>query len=81
MSTTATPSPAMERLKDFNLLVLGAIGTATLFCFYLLLKKDHDAPVSYNVTPPTQIQPGWKGEILKEPTLKVMPRLVGIRSC
>ncbi|ORX93281.1 Aldehyde/histidinol dehydrogenase, partial [Clohesyomyces aquaticus] len=61
----------MERLEDFNLLVLGAIGTATLFCLYLLLKKDYEAPVSYNVTPPTQIQPGWQGGILEEPTLKV----------
>lgn len=61
----------MERLNDPSLSVLSAIGVATLFVLYFLLRKDDEAPVPYQVTPPEQVRPGWKGEVLEEPNLKV----------
>ncbi|KAF2689379.1 ALDH-like protein [Lentithecium fluviatile CBS 122367] len=61
----------MEHLEGYNTYVLGAIGALTLGLFYILLRSDPEAPVPYNVTPPEQSQPGWKGEVLEEPSLKV----------
>jgi delta 1-pyrroline-5-carboxylate dehydrogenase len=63
----------MERFEDYNAYVLGAIGALTLGLFYILLRSDPEAAVAYNVTPPEQSNPGWKGEVLEEPTLKVRP--------
>jgi hypothetical protein len=61
----------MERFEDFNVLLLGAIGAVTSLCFYFLLRTNLEAPVPFHVTPPAQIQPGWKGEILNDLSLKV----------
>lgn len=70
----------MERLDDYNAYILGAIGAVTLFIFYILLKKDPEAPVPYNVTPPEQTKPGWKGEVLEEPSQKVRNFRMTIRN-
>jgi delta 1-pyrroline-5-carboxylate dehydrogenase len=61
----------MERLEDYNAYVVGIVGALTLSVFYLLLRSDPEAAVPYNVTPPQQSMPGWKGEVLEEPSLKV----------
>ena len=61
----------MERLEDHNTYVLGAISAISLVFFYLLFRTDPEAAVPYEVTPPEQVKPGWKGEILEEPSLKV----------
>lgn len=61
----------MELLDDYNTYVLGTIGALTLAFFYFLLRSDPEAPVTYNVTPPAESQPGWTGEPLEELTLKV----------
>jgi acyl-CoA reductase-like NAD-dependent aldehyde dehydrogenase len=51
--------------------VLGAVGAATLYFLYLLLRNDAEAPVPYSVAPPEQARPGWRGPFIQEPTLKV----------
>lgn len=61
----------MEHLEEYNTYVLGAIGAVTLVAFYFLFRGDPEAAVPYNVTPPQQVKPGWKGEVLEEPSLKV----------
>ncbi|KAF2464915.1 ALDH-like protein [Lindgomyces ingoldianus] len=61
----------MENLEDLKAYVASAIGLLTLLFFYLVLRKDLEAPVPYDVAPPAQIQPGWRGEVLDEPSLKV----------
>ena len=66
------PLSAMdEALDEYSTYVLGAVGAATLYFLYLLLRTDYEAPVPYHVPPPEQAQPGWKGQVLQEPTLKV----------
>lgn len=61
----------MERFDEYSAVVLAAVGAATLYFLYLLLRTDAEAPVPYNVAPPEQARPGWRGEVLQEPTLKV----------
>ncbi|KAH6618840.1 Aldehyde/histidinol dehydrogenase [Boeremia exigua] len=61
----------MDGLDEYRTYVLGAVSAATLCFLYLLLRTDAEAPVPYHVTPPEQAQPGWKGQVLQEPTLKV----------
>ena len=65
------PLRTMEHLDEYSTYVLSAVGAATLYFLYLLLRTDAEAPVPYNVTPPEQAQPGWRGQVLQEPTLKV----------
>ncbi|OSS50277.1 hypothetical protein B5807_05053 [Epicoccum nigrum] len=60
-----------EALDEYSTYVLGAVGAATLYFLYLLLRTDLEAPVPYHVPPPEQAQPGWKGQVLQEPALKV----------
>jgi hypothetical protein len=68
---TTTALRAMEHLDEYRTLVFGAVSAATLFFLYLLLRTDAEAPVPYHVASPEQAQPGWRGPVLQEPTLKV----------
>ena len=44
----------------------------TLVWFYgSLSASHHEAPVAYSVPVPEQCKPGWKGDILEEPRIKV----------
>jgi hypothetical protein len=61
----------MEHLDEYGVYVLGAVGAATLYFLYLLLRNDAEAPVPYSVAPPEQARPGWRGPFIQEPTLKV----------
>jgi hypothetical protein len=61
----------METLEDYQPYLLSCIGISTLVLFYLLFRKDPEAAIPYNVTPPEQSKPGWKGQVLEEPALKV----------
>jgi hypothetical protein len=60
----------MELPDDKTPLLVSAIGLITLYLAYLLLHSDPEAAVPYNVAPPEQARPGWKGEVLDEPGLK-----------
>ncbi|KAF2017347.1 Aldedh-domain-containing protein [Aaosphaeria arxii CBS 175.79] len=64
----------MERLQELDLaqiFVAYGVGVVTLLVLYYLVKSDPEKAVPYNVTAPEQVKSGWKGEILKEPSLKV----------
>lgn len=66
----------MDRFLDYNAVVFGATGLVPVLVSFLVLyilgrKSGLEAPVPYNVTPPEQARPGWKGEVLDEPSLKV----------
>lgn len=61
----------MDRLEEYNPILLYAVGVASLYLLYTLLKSDPEAAVPYHVTPPEQIRPGWKGEVLKDLSMKV----------
>lgn len=65
------PLCIMDHLDEYSTYVLGVVGAATLYFLYLLLRTDAEAPVPYNVALPEQAQPGWRGQVLQEPTLKV----------
>jgi hypothetical protein len=69
----------MERVGEYNAFVLSGVGALTLVFFYLLFKKDDEAPVPYHVAPPAEAALEWKGEVLDEPSLKVCPPLLYIR--
>jgi hypothetical protein len=66
----------MERVGEYNAFVLSGMGALTLVFFYLLFKKDVEAPVPYHVAPPAEAAREWKGEVLDEPSLKVCPPLL-----
>ena len=61
----------MDHLDEYSTYMLGTVGVLTLFFLYSLLRTCPEAPVPYNVAPPEQVQPGWRGQVLHEPTLKV----------
>ncbi|KAF2203877.1 ALDH-like protein, partial [Delitschia confertaspora ATCC 74209] len=61
----------MDRFQALDMYVLSGIGAATVLLFYFLLRTDPEAAVHYHVETPEQAQPGWKGEILEEPSIKV----------
>ena len=46
--------------------------------FKVIVLDDDESVVNYRVPVPEQCSPGWKGEILKEPSIKVssMPFLL-----
>ncbi|KAF2135266.1 uncharacterized protein K452DRAFT_281793 [Aplosporella prunicola CBS 121167] len=60
----------VEDLLQQHLLVAAAAGA--LAVVYLLVKLLHDTEPAkdYQVTPPEQCQPGWKGKVLEGPSLK-----------
>lgn len=62
----------MQHYEEYNPLLLYAVGLATSYLLYVLLRRDPEAPVPYHVTPPEQIRPGWKGEVLEDLSMKVI---------
>jgi hypothetical protein len=62
-------------LPDDGLPFYASIVVASLLTLFLLFRFAHDseAAVDYTVTPPSQVHPDWKGEILKTPSIKVSP--------
>ncbi|KAF2116810.1 Aldehyde/histidinol dehydrogenase [Lophiotrema nucula] len=60
----------MELELDFNVPILGAVGLVTLLIAYYLFRSSAEAAVPYHVAAPGQVQAGWKGEPLEQPSLK-----------
>ena len=50
---------------------LASVAFVVLVFKFVVLSNDAEAPVTIHVPPPEQCQPGWKGEVLKEPAIKV----------
>ena len=68
----------MEFLDNFSPqlspLTLGVALVAFVFSFWflkLVLSNDAEAAVDYTVPIPEQCKPGWKGEELEDPQIKV----------
>jgi hypothetical protein len=66
---------AMDAMDQHGVYIVAAVGAVTVCALYLLLRTDVEAPVPYSIEPPEQARPGWKGDVLDEPTFKV--RLLG----
>lgn len=66
----------MERItaradNDFSYVLYGSLWVATLAFIWITCRADPEAPVTYTVEPPAQAEPGWKGDVLQEPSIKV----------
>jgi hypothetical protein len=67
----------MERITarsegDFFTVLYGSLWIAALSAIWFFCRADPEAPVKYAVEPPEEAKPGWKGEVLEKPTLKVL---------
>ncbi|KAI8934513.1 hypothetical protein NX059_008213 [Plenodomus lindquistii] len=66
----------MERItaradNDFSIALYGSLWVAALAFIWITCRADPEAAVKYEVEPPEQAQPGWKGEVLEKPSIKV----------
>jgi hypothetical protein len=67
---------AMERITarsdgDFYTVLYGSLWVAALSVIWFFCRADPEKAVKYAVEPPEQAKPGWKGEVLEKPALKV----------
>lgn len=60
-------SPKPEGL----ILIYGAILTLLITLYFTFLNNDDERPVSFCIPLPEQCKPGWKGEVLDDPKIKV----------
>ena len=75
-TTFGLPLRIMERItarsdNDFDVALYSCLWIAALSFIWILCRANPEAPVKYNVEPPEQAEPGWKGDVLEQPTLKV----------
>lgn len=56
--------------SDSLILIYGAILTL-LITIYFTFNNDDERPVSFCIPLPEQCKPGWKGEVLEDPKIKV----------
>jgi hypothetical protein len=61
----------MDAMDEHGVYMVAAVGAVTVCALYLLLRTDAEASVPYTIEPPEQARPGWKGDVLDKPTLKV----------
>lgn len=71
----------MERITarsegDFYTVLYGSLWIAALSVIWFFCRADPEKPVKYVVEPPEQAKPGWEGEVLEKPSLKVHTRFV-----
>ena len=57
--------------NDFNVVLYSALWIAALSFIWLTCRADPEEAVKYVVDTPEQAKPGWEGEVLEEPSLKV----------
>jgi hypothetical protein len=67
--------------NDFNIVLYGALWIAALAFIWLTCRADPEEAVKYVVETPEQAKPGWKGEALQEPGLKVFTCQLRFESC
>lgn len=57
---------------DVSKTIITALGAlVTIWLLYRLLRSDPGKPVKFSVATPEQCAPGWKGQELDQPTIKV----------
>jgi hypothetical protein len=66
----------MERITarsegDFYTVLYGSLWVVALSVIWFFCRADPEKAVKYVVEPPEQAKPGWEGEVLEKPTLKV----------
>ncbi|EAT85307.2 hypothetical protein SNOG_07841 [Parastagonospora nodorum SN15] len=66
----------MERITarsegDFYTVLYSGLWVAALSAIWFFCRADPEAPVKYVVEPPEEAKPGWKGDVLEKPSLKV----------
>lgn len=62
--------PTQLPLLEISIFVLSIVFVFAIFK-YIVLDDNEETPVKFKVPVPEQCSPGWKGEVLKEPTIKV----------
>lgn len=79
LKSQPSPIPAMDTLKDPSAqsprleISIFVLSVAFVFAFFkLIVLDDGERPVPLRVTIPEQCSPGWKGEVLVEPTIKAL---------
>ena len=58
-------------IQNVTTLLLTSVVVAVTGLVIILVKPDSEAAVDYDVPLPQQCQPGWKGEVLENPSIKV----------
>lgn len=53
------------------ILIFSAILILLITIYFALLNNDDERPVSFSIPLPEQCKPGWKGEVLDDPKVKV----------
>ena len=66
----------MERITarsegDFYTVLYGSLWVVALSVIWFFCRADPEKPVKYVVEPLEQAKPGWKGDVLEKPSLKV----------
>lgn len=63
----------MEHIPDelLNIAGLAIVPVALILVIQFFFFTDPEAAVPYDVAVPEQARPGWKGEVLEQPSLKV----------
>jgi hypothetical protein len=61
----------MDRFQESNAFIIVALSVLACLLSYYFLRSDAEAAIPYDVPPPKQAMPGWKGEVLEKPKLKV----------
>jgi hypothetical protein len=56
---------------DFYTLLYGCLWVVALSIIWIFCRADPEKAVKYVVEPPEQAKPGWTGEVLEKPSLKV----------
>lgn len=56
---------------ELIILICSAILTLLITLYFTLLNNDDERPVSFTIPLPEQCKPGWKGEVLDGPKIKV----------
>jgi len=60
----------LDDVPWFQVLIVVASSTVILGFFYAATRED-ETPVSFRIPVPEQCSPGWEGEMLDEPSIKV----------
>lgn len=56
---------------EILLLICGATLTLLITIYFTFFNNDDERPVSFTIPLPEQCKPGWKGEVLDDPKIKV----------
>ncbi|KAI4215512.1 MAG: hypothetical protein LQ351_001981 [Letrouitia transgressa] len=70
VSMFSLPSDLQRTSLSAALLIFFVLSLSCIFA-YRVFSVDYEALVDFAITAPEQIDPGWKGEVLEKPSIKV----------